>query len=234
MIKKLAVLAVVLVVVAGGLLWWLNRDDPPAELSADGESASQDTGEVPESLDGTWTVEAGGDTTAGFRIVESFAGGVADHTAVGRSEEVAGSLTIDGTSVSEGSFLVDLTEIEFTDDAPINVANRANAMKTKGLETNDFPEASFALTQPIDFGEAPAEGTLVEAEATGDLTIHGVTKRVTFPVEAKLDGATIRVATVDPVPVVLADYDIDKPTGGPIASIEDEGSFEFLIVLTQG
>ena len=34
--------------------------------------------------------------------------------------------------------------------------------------------------------------------------------------------------------VVLADYDIDKPTGGPIAEISDEGSFEFLVVLTQG
>ena len=40
--------------------------------------------------------------------------------------------------------------------------------------------------------------------------------------------------TADPVPVVLADYDIDKPTGGPIAEISDEGSFEFLVVLTQG
>jgi len=44
-------------------------------------------------------------------------------------------------------------------------------------------------------------------------------------------GDTIRVATKDPVPVVLADYDIEKPTMGPVASIDDEGSFEFLVVL---
>ena len=29
-----------------------------------------------------------------------------------------------------------------------------------------------------------------------------------------------------PVPVALADYDIDKPTMGPVASIDDDGSFE--------
>ena len=71
------------------------------------------------------------------------------------------------------------------------------------------------------------------ATATGDLTIHGVTNEGTFDVEAKVVGDTIRVATADPVPVVLADYDIDKPTGGPVAEISDEGSFEFLVVLGQ-
>jgi hypothetical protein len=32
--------------------------------------------------------------------------------------------------------------------------------------------------------------------------------------------------------VVLADYGITPPTGGPIAEVSDEGSFEFLVVLT--
>ena len=236
MIKKLIGLIVVVVLLAGAAFWFfVLRDDPPEELGVDSGSSSEvTTGTTPESLDGTWTVQEG-DTTAGFRITESFAGGLADHVAVGRSTDVEGSITIEGTTIPEGSFTVDLAGLDFTDDVPgMSVGNRANAMKNRGLQTSQFPEATFELTAPVDFGNKPADGATVTAEATGDLTIHGVTNEVTFEVEAKLAGDTLRVATKDPVPVVLADYDIDKPTGGPIASIEDEGSFEFLVVLGQG
>lgn len=235
--KKVIGIIVVVIVVAGGAFWWLVlRDDPPAELSVDSGTETSEptgtTGATPETLDGTWTVQEG-DTTAGFRIDESFANGLTDHTAVGRSTDVTGSITIAGSEITEGEFTVDLAGLEFTDDPGLSVTNRANAMKNRGLETAKFPEASFALTQPVDFGEKPADGETVTATATGDLTIHGVTKEVTFEVEAKVDGGTIRVATADPVPVALADYDIEKPTGGPVAEIADDGSFEFLVVLAQ-
>ena len=238
MIKKVVGLVVVLLVVVGGAFWWLVlRDDPEPELSLDsGSDTSQTTtGTAPENLDGTWKIASGGDTTAGFRIEETFGGGVATHTAVGRSTDVNGSITVAGTAVTEGEFTVDLTSLTFTDTpAGLSVANRANAMKNRGLETSKFPDATFELTAPIDFGEKPTEGETVTATATGDLTIHGVTNEVSFEIEAQLEGNTIRVATVDPVPVALADYDIEKPTGGPIASIEDDGSFEFLVVFSSG
>ena len=146
------------------------------------------------------------------------------------------SLDIAGTApatVAQGAnFTVDLAGLTFSDTpGGLSVANRANAMRSRGLETSTFPEATFELTQPIDFGEAPTSGETVTAKATGDLTIHGVTKEVTFEVEAKVVGDTIRVATADPVPVALADYDIEAPTGGPVAEIDDTGSFEFLVVL---
>jgi polyisoprenoid-binding protein YceI len=225
-----------LVPVAIAVLFLTTGDDPAPQLSVDGGSgASQTTtGTTPDSLDGTWSVQGGGDTTAGFRIKESFANGLTDHTAVGRSDDVTGSITIDGTTISKGDFTVDLTALAFTDSLPgLSVTNRANALKNAGLQTSQFPDATFELTKPIDFGEKPAEGKTVTATATGDLTLHGVTNEVTFDVEAKIVGDTIRVATADPVPVELADYDIDKPTIGPVAAIDDTGSFEFLVVLRQ-
>ncbi len=235
MLKRI-VGAVVVVVLLGGAAFWyfVLRDDPPPELSVDsGANTSQTTtGTTPASLDGTWSVQ-NGDTTAGFRITESFAGGLTDHVAVGRSTDVTGSITIGGTEISLGDFTVDLAGLTFTDDPGLSVTNRANAMKNRGLETSKFPEATFELTKPVDFGEKPTGGKTVTATATGDLTIHGVTNEVTFDVEAKVVGDAIRVATADPVPVVLADYDIEKPTGGPVAEIADEGSFEFLVVLKQ-
>ncbi len=236
MIKKLIGALVVVALVGGAAVWWfILRDDAPEELSVDsgGSSSQTTTGTAPASLDGTWKVKSGGDTTAGFRIKESFAGGLADHQAVGRSGSVSGSIDIADTSVSSGSFTVDLNDLEFTDDPGFPVANRVRAMQDRGLEVSTFPTATFELTAPIDFAEKPAAGKTVTASATGDLTIHGVTKSVTFDVEAKLDGSTIRVATASPVPVKLADFDITPPTGGPVASVEDAGSFEFLVVLAQ-
>jgi len=188
MLKKLIAAAVVIVVVGGAALWFfVLRDDAPEELSVDSGSDPTETttGTTPESLDGTWSVQDGGDTTAGFRIKESFANGLTDHTAVGRSDQVAGSITIAGTEITEGDFTVDLTALTFSDNpGGLSVTNRANALKNNGLETSTFPEATFSLTEPIDFGEEPADGETVTATATGDLTIHGVTKSVSFEVEA--------------------------------------------------
>jgi polyisoprenoid-binding protein YceI len=144
-------------------------------------------------------------------------------------------LTLDGDAVTEGSFTVDLTSLEFTDTpAGLDVANRARSMQDAGLETNDFPETTFTLTAPIDLGEVPDEGQVVTAEATGDLTLHGVTKAVTFSVDAQLIDGEIEVATTDPVEIVLADYGIDPPVQGPVAEVADSGSFEFVVRLARG
>ncbi|CAN5676210.1 hypothetical protein BH24ACT4_BH24ACT4_01540 [soil metagenome] len=237
MLKKLiGVSAVVVVLLGAAVYWFVVRDDAPEELSVDagGESAEAPTGEAPDSFDGAWVIRTGGDTTAGFRIDEEFVGAI-NHTAVGRSPEVEGSITVAGTEVSDGSFTVDLTTLEFTDDPPTgSVGSRAGSMEDRGLETGEFPEASFTLTQPIDLGAEPTAGFEATVEATGDLTLHGVTQEVTFMVDAQVDGDTIRVASADPVPVALADYDMDVPTPPFVASVSDEGSFELLLVFEQG
>lgn len=231
--KLIGVAAVVLVILGAGVYWFVVRDDAPAELSVDSsaEGSTEPTGTAPSSFDGAWTVQTGGDTTAGFRIDEEFVGAI-NHTAVGRSPEVEGSLTVAGTEVSDGSFTVDLTALEFTDDPPTGSAgNRAGAMADRGLQTSEFPEATFTLTQPIDLGDTPADGFTTTTEATGELTLHGVTEEITFSVDARVEGDTIRIASTDPVPVALADYDMEVATPPFIASISDEGSFEFLLVL---
>lgn len=234
--KLVGAVVVVLVVVVAGISWFVLRGDAPAELSIDTptEGSTAPTGGALDSYDGTWTVRTGGPTTAGFRIDEEFAGAIG-HTAVGRSPEVEGAITVAGQEVTDGSFTVDLTALEFTDDPPTgSVGSRAGAMESRGLQTDEFPQATFTLTQPIDLGEVPAEGFSTTTEATGDLTLHGVPNEVTFSVDARVEGDTIRIASTDPVPVTLADYDIEVATPPFVASVSDVGSFEFLLVLEQG
>ncbi len=62
------------------------------------------------------------------------------------------------------------------------------------------------------------------ATASGDLTLHGVTRPVDVPVEARWSGTTIEV--VGTIPVNFADYDIEAPSVGGFVSVEDEGEIE--------
>jgi len=239
---KKAVVAVVAVVVlaTAGFWFFVVRDDPPDELSLSetdaGADSSGDANGETVTLDGTWTVVAGDPTAAGLRIDETFLSGI-DHTAVGRTSEVTGSLTIAGASATQGSFTADLTGLSFSDaPAGLDVANRSRALQTSGLETDRFPDATFALTAPIELGAVPAPGEVVTADATGDLTLHGVTREITVSVDSQVleDGRRIEVVSADPVKVVLADHDIEPPVVGPVAEVAPEGSFEFKLVLTRG
>jgi polyisoprenoid-binding protein YceI len=109
--------------------------------------------------------------------------------------------------------------------------NRDHQFQGRIMDTSKFPTSTFALTQPIDLGSVPAEGQTVTASATGDLTLHGATKPVTFDVQAQLKDGKIEVNGA--IPIVFADYGIPNPSFGP-ASTDDKGVLEFLLVFTKG
>src|SRR5215208_3494870 len=132
----IALVAVVAVfVVAGGAVWYfVFRDDAPAEVSLDRAARSLDDakGSGPTattgsgSVDGTWTVNQSigsfSDFTssfAGFRVQEELVG-IGGKTAVGRTPNVTGSITINGTTVPKGTFDVDMASIVTDDERRTN------------------------------------------------------------------------------------------------------------------
>jgi polyisoprenoid-binding protein YceI len=235
---------VLAVVVAGGAVWYfVFRDDAPAEVSLDRAAKSLDrnnsgttatTGSSTSTgsgLDGTWTVDQSigsfGDFTssyAGFRVQEQLVG-IGAKTAVGRTPKVTGSLTLEGTTVPKASFEVDMTTLT-TDDS-----RRDNAIRTQAIETERFPKATFMLTQPIELGSIPADGEQIKVDATGDLTLHGVTKTVTIPLEAQRKGDVIVV--IGSLEIPFADYSISQPRAASVLSVEDKGTFEVQLFLTR-
>ncbi|QYG91123.1 YceI family protein [Iamia sp. SCSIO 61187] len=232
MIKKLvgAVIVVVLVLVGVGVWYFVIRDDSveKAEVGCDPDPCETSTA---STVDGTWTVVADGSETT-LAITETI-GGVADHAVEGHTE-VGGSVVVADGAVTEATITADMTTLAFTDAPPgFDVANRARAMERTGLETGAFPEATFSLTAPIELGDDVGSGEVVTAEATGDLTLHGVTRPVTFAVDVVADGATFRVTPSEFIPIVLADHDMEVDGPGFVADVADEGSFDFLLVLEQ-
>ena len=77
----------------------------------------------------------------------------------------------------------------------------------------------------------PAEGATVQATGTGDLTLHGVTKSVQIPLEARLQNGVITI--VGTLPILFADYDIDSPQSMMVLSVEDNGVLELQLQLTR-
>jgi polyisoprenoid-binding protein YceI len=72
---------------------------------------------------------------------------------------------------------------------------------------------------------------VVEVTATGDLTLHGMTKSVQIALQARREGNTIAIA--GSLPIAFADFGIAKPRAMMVLSVEDMGTLELLIHLTR-
>lgn len=208
--------------------------DPAASATASDPSTPPGASSATrgEGLDGTWTVDASigsfSDFTGsfvGYRVDEELAN-VGAATAVGRTPDVTGSLTLDGSTITGVEIEANLSTLQSDE------SRRDGQLRRQALETDQFPTATFSLTQPIDLGAAPGEGQVIQATATGDLTIHGVTKSVQIPVEARLSGGVVTVT--GSIDILFADYSIRRPTSFAVLTIADHGTMEFQLQLTKG
>jgi polyisoprenoid-binding protein YceI len=212
--------AVALVLLAGAAgFWWvfLRDDTPSAAALPEREVAAAPSGE----LDGRWVVQPGRDVWAGYRIDEHLS--ALDNTAVARTRDVEGELTVVGTEVTDVSVSVAMDTLTSEDDQVPGVGNRDAAMRTKGLETDTFPTATFTLTEPIELGALPEPGATLTLDAAGMVELHGVTRQVTVPLEARWNGEVIDLTAS--LEVALADYGIEQPAAR-IVTVADTGTME--------
>jgi polyisoprenoid-binding protein YceI len=219
----IAAIVAVAVLVTGGTYVYIHfiQDDPPPKLSLEADTSST----VPSgdaTVAGTWKATSSG-SVLGYRVNEVLFGQNA--TAVGRTSDVTGSLTIDGTTVSTAKVVADLTTV--TSDQ----SRRDGQFQGRIMETSRYPTATFELSKPIDLGSQPAAGQIVKATATGTLTLHGTKKTVTVELSAKWDGGS-RIDVNGEIPITFDDYGIPNPSFGGV-STEDHGSLELLVVFTK-
>ncbi len=198
--------------------------DAPAD-DAPADEATEEDAPAAAGLVGRWEVLADGSSFAGYRVEEELAR-IGAVTAVGRSTVLSGSLVFDGAAITEVVIEVDLTALTSDD------SRRDGALRRQALETNTYPTTTFTLTEPIPIDAAPAEGETLSVTATGDLTLHGVTREVQIPMEGQLVGD--RVAVVGSLEIIFADYDMDTPSAFIVLAIDDHGIMEFQLVFERG
>jgi polyisoprenoid-binding protein YceI len=174
-------------------------------------------GSASGSVDGTWNVAA--DSVVGYRVKEVLAG--LDTEAAGRSSGITGTMTISGTSLTATELTVDMTTFSSDD------GRRDSQFNGRIMDVSKFPTATFKLTAPVEIGTMPTDGSSVTVEATGDLTLHGVTKSVVFDLTAKETNG--RIGVVGSTHVVFADYSIPTPSNG-FAETGDNGTLELQLL----
>jgi polyisoprenoid-binding protein YceI len=242
MVKKVVLLVVglALLVVAGSFAYvtWFNKADKPlsqtdvnnrldstttaAGSAAPGATtAPGSTGANPTNVDGTWKIGAGSEV--GYRVSETING--FDAVANGRTTKIDGSVTIAGTTAQKAEFTVDMTS--FTSDQ----SRRDAQFNGRIMQVDQFPTATFTLTSPIDFGAIPAAGKTIDVKGSGDLTLHGVTRPVTFPLSATFKNG--RIGILGKIPVTFADYGVVNPSFATVTT-EDHGQLEFVLILDHG
>jgi polyisoprenoid-binding protein YceI len=187
--------------------------EPAALSSAEPQGATGD-------LSGTWTVDTA-ESFVGYRVREKLAFLPAPNDAVGRADAVEGTLQISGLTVESVDVTADLRDLESDRDM------RDNRLRELGLETDQFPEARFELTEPITFDARPEAGRQIERSASGRLTLHGVTRDVTVPLQAQW--GEDRIEVVGSLEVQFSDYDIEQIRLNQVTT-EDHGTMEFQLV----
>jgi polyisoprenoid-binding protein YceI len=225
-----AVAAVVVLALAGGgwlLLAGRHADQPapasldaPATTSAPTATTAAGAGTATAGTpDGTWQVAGDGSSFVGYRARERLANLPAPSDAVGRSTQVTGTMQVAGDQVRAVRVEADLRALQSDE------SRRDNAIRGRGLESEQFPTAVFELAEPIRLDRAPKSGQEVNGQGKGRLTVHGVTREVTADLQGRWDGSTIQVA--GRMPVRMSDFQIQPPTFGPVLSIEDNLTVEF-------
>lgn len=190
---------------------------------ASGASTEAPSAEPPSATvlatDGTWLVTA--PSVAGYRVKETLNGQASE--GVGRTETVDGSFTLAGTDVTSVEFNVGLSTLKS------DQSRRDNQVHTRLLQTDEFPVATFVLSQPIALGSIPADGVLVTATANGTLSLHGVDKPVTLDVQARRNGPVIEVLATSLI--TFADFEIEDPSKPPFVTVGKTGTLEVQLTL---
>ena len=221
-----AVAAVVVLAVGGTFVYihFINGPAPaPLGLKSTSGASSTPSAGVSDtaSVGGTWNITTG--SVVGYRVKEVLMG--QDTTAVGRTSAITGHLTISGATVTAAGFTVQMATIKS------NESERDVQFRGRIMDTSAYPTGTLALTKPITLGTLPAVGVVKTYSATANLTLHGQTRAVTFPLSAERTSSEIELS--GSIPILFSRWDIPNPSFTGFVTTQNHGVLEFLLKLTR-
>ncbi|MGJ0182486.1 YceI family protein [Corynebacterium glyciniphilum] len=184
---------------------------------ADGSSEPATVG-----LDGHWDVVSGAgenSTEAGYTFDEVLPG--QEKSTSGRTSEVSGDLVVANDVLEEGKVTVDVASIES------DIEKRDIHVRDNILHTDQYPGATFTISDPVDLSSLPEDGSVDTVTVNGELTMHGKTNDVTAELTVLRTGENVIVQ--GQVPVEREAFGIVTPEF--VASqIAEEGTVDLLLV----
>jgi polyisoprenoid-binding protein YceI len=160
-------------------------------------------------------------SSASYRVTEQFVGINFPSDAVGTSSTVTGTVGIaaDGSIVPGSKLTIDLRNLQSDQE------QRDGYVRNRTLETAKYPMAEFvpAKIQGVPL-MIPFQGQ-TGFELTGNMTIHGVTKEVTFQGIATF-GRDGTIAGRAKTSFTFATFGLTKPSIGRLMSVDDKIDLE--------
>jgi polyisoprenoid-binding protein YceI len=194
----------------------LDSGSPPATISAPG-STPVGPGASPLAWPpgATIFVIAGDQSLVRYVVQEELAGFPGPTIAIGETRAIIGEFALDATGrpISGSTFQADLRTLKS------DKVRRDNDVKRFFLETDDFPIATFVISE-VDGLDAPLpKGQPVSFKIIGELTAHGVTETVIWDATVTLNGNTLTgTATTT---FLFADFGMKVPNIAGMVSAED-------------
>jgi len=185
----------------------------PSTLACAAVGNAAPTAEPTAETAATFTIVSE-ESEARYRAQEELAGQGANE-AVGATSAFIGSILFDADAMPLACTRFDVDLRTLVSDE----SRRDNYLYTNTLETQQYPLATFVLTDVEGLDGPLADGEETTFTLIGNLTVHGVTKLVAWEATVTLDGDTLdgRAATEFDMP----DFDIAPPVIGPVVSLDE-------------
>jgi polyisoprenoid-binding protein YceI len=163
-------------------------------------------------------------SSATYRVTEQFVGVAFTNEAEGTTNLVSGTLTIDGDGpIAPGSKLtIDLRGLKSDQD------QRDGFIQNRTLETAKFPNAEFVPTKVTGLEKMIPSTGQAGIALTGNLTIHGVTKEVTFQGIATFNPRNNSVAGRAKTSLTFDEFGLSQPKIGRLASVDNKIDLELV------
>jgi len=157
-------------------------------------------------------------SSATYRVTEQFVGVAFTNEAEGTTNLVSGTLTIDadGTIAPGSKLTIDLRGLKSDQD------QRDGFIQNRTLETAKFPNAEFVPTKVTGLEKMIPSTGQAGIALTGNLTIHGVTKEVTFQGIATFNPRNNSVAGRAKTSLTFDEFGLSQPKIGRLASVDNK------------
>jgi polyisoprenoid-binding protein YceI len=166
---------------------------------------------------------------AGYRVREKLAQLPAPSDAVGRTGAITGQVTMTNRggaySCSNANFTVDVSQLKS------DQAKRDNKIRSMGLETDRYPQGTFAAAGPTLIPKDAVNGKASTVPVEGDLTLHGVTRKVSIPLQVQRDGAQLKI--VGNYQFSWSDFGMTAPSFQPFVSVTGNPTLEFSLLMAK-
>ncbi|MBC6112522.1 YceI family protein [Pedobacter fastidiosus] len=127
----------------------------------------------------------------------------------------SGTLNVNGKNVTGGGFIIDMTSIKDADGSA-KLEGHLKADDFFGAEK--FPTSNFVITK--------VAGSGANVTVTGNLTIKGITKPLTFPATVAVNADGTITATAAKIVVDRTKYDIKYGSKSFFESIGDKAIYD--------